>query len=74
MYSTKGDTMWEMPYKISSNGTLTMKRKDMKRMTDAWLLDLYSKTVMSSFIGGCGQLSKSTEKSLILELRSRNLI
>jgi hypothetical protein len=66
--------MWEMPYKISSNGTLTMKRKDMKRATDAWLLDLYSKTVMSSFIGGSGQLSKATEKSLVLELRQRNLI
>ena len=66
--------MWDMPYKISNNGTLTMKRKDMKRASDAWLLDLYSKTVMSSFIGGCGQLSKSTEKSLILELRQRNLI
>ena len=66
--------MWEMPYKISSNGTLTMKRKDMKRATDAWLLDLYSKTIASSFIGGCGQLSKATEKSLMLELRQRNLI
>jgi len=66
--------MWDMPYKISNNGTLTMKRGDMKKMTDSWLLDLYEKTVRSAFIGGCGQLSKSTEKSLILELRSRNLI
>ena len=68
--------MWEseLPYKISSNGTLTMKRSKMKKATDAWLLDLYSKTVTSAFIGGCGQLSKATEKSLILELKSRNLI
>jgi hypothetical protein len=73
MYSTKGDTMWDMPYKISNNGTLTMKRGDMKKMTDSWLLDLYEKTVRSVFFG-CGRLSKATEKSLILELRSRNLI
>ena len=65
--------MWEMPYKISNNGTLTMKRRDMKKMTDSWLLDLYSKTVASLFFGS-GRLSKSTEKSLILELRSRKLI
>ena len=45
MYSTKGDTMWDMPYKISNNGTLTMRRRDMKKMTDSWLLDLYEKTV-----------------------------
>ena len=73
MYSTKGDTMWEMPYKISSNGTLTMKRGDMKKMTDSWLLDLY-KTTIKSVLFDCGRLSKATEKSLILELRSRNLI
>ena len=65
--------MWDMPYKISNNGTLTMKRSKMKEASDAWLVDLYEKTVRSVFFG-CGRLSKSTEKSLILELRSRNLI
>ena len=65
--------MWEMPYKISSNGTITMKRSKMKEASDEWLLDLFQKTVASVFFG-CGRLSKSTEKSLILELRSRKLI
>ena len=65
--------MWEMPYKVSSNGTITMKRSKMKEASDEWLLDLFQKTVASALFG-CGRLSKSTEKSLILELRSRNLI
>lgn len=67
--------MWEyeLPYKISSNGTLTMKRSKMKEATDEWLLDLFNKAATSS-VFGCGRLSKSTERSLILELKSRRLL
>jgi hypothetical protein len=61
------------PYQISSNGTLTMKRSKMKEMSTEWLRSLYSKAVVSS-VYGSGRLSKSTEKSLILELRSRGAI
>ena len=67
--------MWELelPYKISSNGTLTMKRSKMKEASDEWLLDLFQKTIGSALFG-CGQLSKSTERSLILELKTRRLM
>ena len=66
--------MWETPYNISSNGTLTMKRSNMKKMSDTWLLDLHSSAITSAIIGGCGRLSKTTAKSLALELQQRNLI
>ena len=65
--------MFEMPYKISSNGTITMKRSKMKEASTEWLLDLYSKAVASA-VWGCGGLIKSTKKSLILELKSRGAI
>jgi len=65
--------MFDMPYKISSNGTITMKRSKMKEASTKWLLDLYNKAVASA-VWGCGGLSKSTEKSLILELKSRGAI
>lgn len=62
-----------LPYKVSSNGTITMQRSKMKRMSTEWLLNLYERAITSAVFGSCS-LSKSTEKSLVLELQSRGAI
>lgn len=63
-----------LPYTVSSNGTVTMSRKNMKKMSDQFLMTMFGMASTSAMYSGAGRLSKSTDKSLHLELKSRGLI